>query len=109
MNGILVYRQPAGKLLYKLSAMAYALPWYHQFLKEPIQRFIEKVKPQVLHVHDMLMAPAVMDVNDANFHLPLTLDLHEDRPEILAFYPHLQRFPAKWLISLKSGVKRKQN
>lgn len=100
VNGIKVYRHSTNKLLYKSSALAYEWGYYHQKLHKPIQKFIEEVKPQVLHVHDMLIAKAVMDVNDRCFQLPLTLDLHENRPEIMQFYPHLQRFPAKQLVNI---------
>lgn len=97
-QGIHVYRQPVSKLLYKSSALAYEWGYFHRKLHKPIKSFIEQMKPDVLHVHDMLLAKAVMDVNDEHFNLPLTLDLHENRPEIMQYYPHLQRFPAKYLV-----------
>ena len=100
INGIKVYRQEAGWLLYKSSALAYEWKYYHRRLHQPIKRFIDAFKPDVLHVHDMLLAKAVMDVNDEFFRLPLTLDLHENRPEIMQYYPHLKRFPAKHLIKI---------
>jgi len=64
INGINVYRQPVGQLLYKLSALAYTVPFYHQYLKKPIHAFLSSINPEAIHVHDMLLAPAVMDVND---------------------------------------------
>lgn len=99
-NGIRVHRIKVGNIIYKLSALAYTFPFFHNALKPAIKKFIEKVKPEALHVHDMLIAKAVMDVNDKFFQLPLTLDLHENRPEILQYYPHMQRFPGKQLISI---------
>ena len=39
--------------------------------------------------------------------LPIVLDLHENRPEIMKFYHHLQKFPGKQLIST-SKWKQKQ-
>lgn len=33
------------------------------------------------------------------FNLPVILDLHENRPEIMKYYPHLNKFPGKILIS----------
>lgn len=101
LNGIRVHRIDASDLLYRLSALAYSIPVFHWLLRPRIKAFIEKVKPEALHVHDMLMAKAVMDVNDKFFKLPLTLDLHENRPEILQFYPHLQRFPGKYMINIE--------
>ncbi|WP_422354412.1 glycosyltransferase family 4 protein [Roseivirga pacifica] len=105
VNGIQVHRVKAGKWLYKLSALAYTYPFFHNALKPAIKAFIELVKPEALHVHDMLIARAVIDVNDKSFHLPLTLDLHENRPEILQFYPHLKKFPGKQLIKIDAWRK----
>lgn len=98
VNGIHVYRQEVSSFLYRSSAMAYEWSYYHKKLKKPIQDILNKIKPEAIHVHDMLMAKAVMDVNDELFKIPLILDLHENRPEIMQFYPHLQRFPAKFLV-----------
>lgn len=100
INGIEVYRCKAGKLLYKASALAYEWGYFHNSLREPIKAFIEEIRPDALHVHDMLLAKAVMDVNDRYYRLPLTLDLHENRPEIMQYYPHLQKFPAKHLVKI---------
>jgi len=101
VNGIYVHRIAAGKLLYKMSALAYDLPWFHNKLKPKVKAFLKEVNPDAIHVHDMLIAQAVMDVNDGLEQLPLTLDLHENRPEIMQFYPHLQKVPGKWLISIE--------
>ena len=46
-----------------------------------------------------------MDVNDEFFQLPIILDLHENRPEIMRFYPHLQKQPGKTLISIERWAK----
>lgn len=100
VNGIQVHRYSAGKLLYKSSALAYDWNLFHKQVEKKIKSFIDQIKPEAIHVHDMLIAKAVMDVNDKYFHLPLTLDLHENRPEIMQFYPHLQKGPAKWLVSI---------
>lgn len=105
VNGIRVHRIPAGKLLYKLSALAYDLPLFHRMLRKKIHRFLSDVEPDVIHVHDMLIARPVMAINDRYFQLPLTLDLHENRPEIMRYYPHLQRFPTKQLINLERWAK----
>lgn len=97
---IKIYRYPAGKLTYKLSALAYDWPFYHQLIKSKIKKFIEDSGVQALHVHDMVMAKAVMNVNE-EYKLPLVLDLHEDRPEIMKSYRHVKSFPGNWLINLK--------
>lgn len=105
VNGIQVYREPAGSILYKSSALAYDFSYFHRRLLKSIKEFIREVKPQAIHIHDMLIAKPVMDVNEKFFQLPVTLDLHENRPEIMRFYPHLQKQPGKTLISIKRWVK----
>ncbi len=100
VNGIQVYRQKTSRLLYKSSALAYDFSFFHKKLHKGIKSFIEKVQPQAIHIHDMLITKAIMDVNDEYFQLPITLDLHENRPEIMRFYPHLQKQPGKSLISI---------
>ncbi len=96
-NGIEVRRYPCGKLLYKMSALAYDFPYYHRKVAGMIGHFIAENQIDALHVHDMVLARAAFAVNK-DFQLPLTLDLHENRPVIMQFYPHLKKFPGKWLI-----------
>lgn len=100
INGIKVHRYNAGKLIYKLSALSYTNGWFKKLVVKKIKNFINDIMPDVLHVHDMVIAEAVMEVNDTNFHKPLVLDLHENRPEIMQFYPHLKKFPGKQLINI---------
>jgi glycosyltransferase involved in cell wall biosynthesis len=106
INGIHVYRYSAGKLTYKLSALAYTNGWFKGLISKKIKAFIEAVKPDVLHVHDMVIAESVMDVNDSDYNKPLVLDLHENRPEIMQFYPHLKKFPGKQLIRIGKWRKK---
>lgn len=109
VNGIEVHRYKAGKLTYKLSALAYTFPFFHNLIKKRISGFLREVQPDAIHVHDMLIAQAVMDVNSkADKPLHLTLDLHEDRPEIMQFYPHLKKMPGKYLIKIDVW-RKKQN
>ncbi|MFT7035750.1 MAG: glycosyltransferase involved in cell wall biosynthesis [Cyclobacteriaceae bacterium] len=96
-NGIEVHRFEISNLTYRLSALAYTVPFYHQSIRNSIITFIELVKPDVLHIHDMLIAKAVFKAN-AGYKIRTVLDLHENRPEIMQFYPHLKKFPGKYLI-----------
>tara|TARA_R110000796_G_scaffold252596_1_gene388361 strand:+ start:5383 stop:6573 length:1191 start_codon:yes stop_codon:yes gene_type:complete len=96
-NGIEVHRFEISDLTYRLSALAYSVPFYHQSILNSIITFIEAVNPDVLHIHDMLIAKAVFKAN-ASFNIKTVLDLHENRPEIMQFYPHLKKFPGKHLI-----------
>ena len=106
IRGIKVYRTPGSKLLYKLSALVYSLPFYTNIVSTKVNKFITEVKPDALHVHDMPIAAAVYKANKI-FKLPVTLDLHEDRPEIMRFYPHMKKMSSKILISINQW-KQKQ-
>jgi glycosyltransferase involved in cell wall biosynthesis len=100
INGIHVKRFLSNKLAYKLSALAYTIPVYTFLMKGMIHHFIKENKVEVLHIHDMRIAASVFSVNKKH-KLPVVLDLHENRPEIMKFYPHLSKFPGKFLISSK--------
>ena len=91
INGIKVHRYAAGKLTYKLSALAYTNNWFKKSISKHIKNFINKVNPDVLHIHDMVIAQSVMDLNRDSYQLPVVLDLHENRPEIMQYYPHLKK------------------
>jgi len=106
INGIHVHRYKAGKLIYKLSALAYSNKWFQRLISKKISTFIEEVNPDVLHVHDMVIAQSVMDVNEGFWNKPLVLDLHENRPEIMQYYPHLKKFPGKQLIKIERWRKK---
>ncbi len=107
IRGIQVCRYASGKLIYKLSALAYTIPFYHQLISNKIRHFLMEIQPDVLHIHDMLMAQAVMDVNEKQTKpIPVVLDLHENRPEIMQYYPHLQKFPGKFLIKVDRWRKK---
>lgn len=97
INGIEVRRYKASRLIYKLSAIAYPYPLYHWMLLSMLRDFVEENEIEVLHVHDMMIAGAVMMIN-RGFQLPLVLDLHENRPEIMKFYPHLSKIPGRYII-----------
>lgn len=97
INGIYVYRQRLPKYLYSLSALAYTIPYYHFYLKKSLSKFVAKNEVQVLHVHDIQVARSVFNVNK-KFNLPIVLDLHENRPEIMKYYAHVKSLLGKLLI-----------
>ena len=107
INGIQVKRFLSNKLEYKLSALVYTVPLYTFLMMRKIHHFIKENKVEVLHVHDMRIAAAVFNVNK-KFNLPVVLDLHENRPEIMKFYPHLSKFPGTYLISSKKWKKKEE-
>lgn len=105
INDIHVRRYKGGNWLYKSSALAYQLPYYHRKVQPFIEDFILRNRIESLHIHDMPLAEAVMKVNK-NFNLPLVLDLHENRPVIMKHYRHLKSFPGKYIISTKKWERK---
>ena len=103
--GIEVRRYGSSSFEYRMSALAYTIPVYSIMLKGRIRRFLIENQIDVMHVHDMVIADAAMAANRA-LGLPMVLDLHENRPEIMGHYPHLQRFPGKYLVSIKKWKKK---
>jgi len=100
INGILIKRYPSNKLEYKLSALAYTIPIYSFLMKKKIKNFIKNHDIEALHIHDIKVAGAVFKANK-NYNLPVVLDLHDNMPEVMKLYPHLQKFPGKYIISPK--------
>ena len=100
INKIQVKRYRSNKFEYKLSALAYTLPFYTNLMAKKIAKFLKNNAIEVLHIHDIRIAGAVFQVNN-KMKLPLVLDLHDNLPEIMKLYPHLQKIPGKYLISPK--------
>lgn len=104
INYINVRRYYSSTLTYKLSALAYSFPFYRVLMKKKISHFLKKNRIETIHVHDIQIASAVFSANKYN--LPVTLDLHENRPEIMKFYKHVNSLigkifinPKKWKIA----------
>ncbi|MDC0176702.1 glycosyltransferase family 4 protein [Polaribacter sp.] len=98
INGIQVKRYVSNVLEYKLSALAYTIPLYNFLMKQKIHRFIKETNIEAMHVHDIRIAGAAFKVN-RKYNLPVVLDLHDNIPEVMKLYPHLQKFPGKYIIS----------
>ncbi|MFD1294648.1 glycosyltransferase [Lutibacter holmesii] len=107
IKGIQVKRYKSSKLLYKLSALAYTLPFYSSIMSKKIEHFLKFNSIDVIHMHDIQIASAVFKANK-KLKLKTTLDLHENRPEIMKFYPHLQKLPGKFLISSKKWKRKEE-
>jgi glycosyltransferase involved in cell wall biosynthesis len=107
INGIQVKRYCSNKFEYKLSALAYSIPLYSLFMKKKISKFIEDFKLEVIHIHDIRIAETVIKIN-TNYKLPLVLDLHDNTPEVMKLYPHLQKFPGKYIISPKKWKQKEE-
>jgi len=107
INGIQVKRYSSNTFEYKLSALAYTIPLYSVIMQKKIAKFIRETNIEALHIHDMKIAGAVYKVN-VNFNLPIILDLHDNIPEVMKLYPHLQKFPGKYLISPKKWKQKEE-
>jgi UDP-N-acetylglucosamine:LPS N-acetylglucosamine transferase len=98
LEGLEIYRYNTNRFIYKASALAYTIPVYTYIMAKKIRDFLKRSGIEVIHVHDMVVAGAAYAANK-NFRLPVVLDLHENRPEIMKEYPHLKKVPNKYLIS----------
>jgi glycosyltransferase involved in cell wall biosynthesis len=100
ISGINIVRIYCSWLAYKLSALAYTFPFYKWIMSKKIKNFINDNDIEVLHIHDIQIASSVFLANKS-FNLNITLDLHENRPEIMKFYKHVDSFLGRLFISPK--------
>lgn len=100
INGIQIRRYKSNKLIYKLSALSCDFFLYRMIMKSKISDFIKKNSIETLHIHDIRIANAVFSSNK-KYQLKIVLDLHDNIPENMKFYPHLHTFPGKYIISPK--------
>lgn len=106
-KGIEVRRYRSNKLIYKFSALSYTFPFYRYFLQSKVEHFIKSNNIEALHIHDITIAETIFNAN-SNKKLPIVLDLHDNFPEIMKLYPHLQKFPGKYLIFPKQWKKKEE-
>ena len=107
-----VHRYYCNKLTYKLSALANDLSLYSIFLSKKILKFIKNSEVEILHIHDIQIAKAAIKAaNECG--IEYNIDLHENRPEIMKFYKHVNSFfgklfisPKRWKIAEESFVKK---
>ena len=107
-----VHRFYCNKLTYKLSALANDLSLYSIFLSKKILKFIENSGVEILHIHDIQIAKAAIKAAN-KCGIEYNIDLHENRPEIMKFYKHVNSFfgklfisPKRWKIAEESFVKK---
>lgn len=99
-NGINLVKVYFPKTVYRLSALAYSFPFYHWIMSKKVEDFIEKNRIDYLHIHNMVIAEVVFNLNK-KFSLPIIFDVHENIPEIMKHYPHLKTVLGKMLINPK--------
>jgi glycosyltransferase involved in cell wall biosynthesis len=107
INQIKVRRYSSNVLEYKFSALAYTFPFYRMFMQKKINHFLKTNRIEAIHIHDIRIAGTVFKLNK-KWKLPVVLDLHDNMPEVLKFYPHMQKFPGKQLISLKKWKQKEE-
>lgn len=100
IEGIKVKRYTTSNLIYKSSALAYDFPLYHWLIQKKVAHFLKTNLIEVIHIHDLPVARAVYHINK-DLKLPVILDLHENRPEIMRYYPHVHSGLGKYLISIE--------
>ncbi len=105
INAIKIRRYLSNKIEYKLSALTYTVPFYSILMKKRIKNFLKENKIEIIHCHDIRIAEAVFWANKS-FNLPVVLDIHDNIPDNMKFYPHLQKFPGKYIISPKKWKKK---
>ena len=107
IKGIQIRRYISTKLLYKLSALVYTIPFYSKIMSKKISHFLNLNNIEAIHIHDIQIAEAVFNANK-KLGLPTIIDLHENRPEIMKYYPHLQKRLGKLLISPKKWKRQEE-
>ena len=103
-----VHRYYCNKLTYKLSALANDLSLYSVFLSKKILKFIKNSEVEILHIHDIQIAKAAIKAaNECG--IEYNIDLHENRPEIMKYYKHVNSFLGKILISSSRWKKAEES
>lgn len=99
INRVNVHRfEFSSYLRKKIAPLVFKIPIYHWLLKSKVESFIEKNDFDVIHVHDLEVAGLIFKLNK-KMNLPVVLDLHENKPEIMKNYTHVNSFLGKLLIN----------
>lgn len=104
-HGIKIIRQYIPEFWYKkMIALAYTLPVYHWFLYSNISKVLKVNSFDVLHFHNMSSARSALWLKK-KYDYRFILDLHENFPEIMKYYKHVNTLLGKLLISPKKWKK----
>ena len=105
IKGVEIIRIPISRShKNKLYFFYHLLPGYKKLWIDNIASFISKVKPDVLHVHDLYMSlVAKKGIENSKMNIPFVLDLHENYPIAVQDYNWTKGFvrkllaqPGKW-------------
>jgi glycosyltransferase involved in cell wall biosynthesis len=103
-NGLTILRIPLSKFIYKSGALALELPFYFYFWNKHLKDILKGIRFDAIHLHDLPLVKVCASLA-VKYNLPLVCDYHENRPEIMKMYHHVQSFPGKWLISVIRWLK----
>jgi glycosyltransferase involved in cell wall biosynthesis len=104
IENLIIYRIPVSKFIYKSGAIALIVPFYFSFWSKRLNRIINEIKPDAIHIHDLPLVKVGIRLSRKH-KIPVVADYHENRPEIMKMYHHVQSFPGKYLISIKGWYK----
>ncbi len=100
-KNVYIYRTFMSRTFYnKLSPLALLIPFYFNFWKKQIDLFLKKNSVDLIHIHDLPLLKLGVKFSK-KYNLKLVVDYHENRPEIMRHYTHVNTFPGKILISVK--------
>lgn len=99
-NGVEVHRIKISNFTYKLRALCLSIPYYFNLWSKQIEHLLSKKKYDVIHLHDLPLIKVAYNISTKH-NIKLIADFHENRPEIMKHYHHVNKFPNKFLISIK--------
>ena len=103
-GNLTIRRIPLSEFIYKSGAVALEFPFYFNFWQKQLSCILKQTRFDAIHLHDLPLVKVCSSLA-AEFRVPLVCDYHENRPEIMKMYRHVQIFPGKWFISVSRWLK----
>ena len=103
-GNLTICRIPLSEFIYKSGAAALEVPFYFNFWHKQLSSILKQTRFDAIHLHDLPLVKVCAGLAE-KYKLPLVCDYHENRPEIMKMYHHVQSFPGKWIISVKRWLK----
>ncbi len=91
----------------KLSALILTWPFYRWFWKYHIKKFVQREKPDALHIHDLPLCGIGIKLKNV-FNLPVVADMHENYPEMVTEMAYANTIPGKVLINKKKWFEKEK-
>jgi glycosyltransferase involved in cell wall biosynthesis len=99
-----IIRIPLPRFIYKSGAVALEFPFYFNFWRKHLSAILSDSSFDAIHLHDLPLV-RVCSALAKKRGLPLICDYHENRPEIMRMYHHVNSFPGRCLISVNRWLK----